>query len=76
MEVIKEAYLIQDSAGMFMCAQNTATPKLYASEASARSAVNYYLTKDAIQGHHTGYKVKKAFIVITGVEDDSQQEMF
>ena len=76
MEIIKEAFVIEDSNGVYMCAQNTATPKLYATESSAKSAIDYYIAKDKLYSVNLGYRVKKAFIVILGDEDDSQQKMF
>lgn len=69
MRVVKEAWLLerQDSEkiGEFMLMQNTTTPKLYVSEASAKSAADYHACQ-----HNNGvivYKPIKAFLV---VEDD------
>lgn len=64
MEVLKEAYVIQDSNGTYMCAQNTLTPKLYASKRSAQSAVDYYIGSDNLANIHVGYNVKKVFLVL------------
>jgi hypothetical protein len=64
MKVLKEAFIIEDTGGMYMCAQNTQTPKLYASKASAQSAVDYYIGKDSLCNVHVGYKIKQVFLVL------------
>jgi len=71
MQVIKEVWLLQDNRSTpqsFMCAQNTATPKLYVNERSAISSAHYHAQ------HHTDnkevcYKPVKAFIVTEGDDD-------
>ncbi len=63
MEVLKEAYVIQDTEGTYMCAQNTLTPKLYASKRSAQTAVDYYMCSDSFNTN-VGYKIKKVFLVL------------
>jgi hypothetical protein len=62
MEVLKEAYVIQDTGGTYMCAQNTLTPKLYASRRSAETAVDYYIDQD--KNYPVGYRIKKVFLVL------------
>lgn len=65
MQVIKEAYVIQDVEGTYMCAQNTLTPKLYASRRSAEAAADYYIDKDGTMANfRLGYRVKKVFLVL------------
>lgn len=75
MKVLKEAYVVQyildGEDGTYMCAQNTMTPKLYASKASAQSAIDYYIGKDSLCNVHVGYKVKKVFLVL-GDENESE----
>ena len=71
MQVIKEVWLLQDNRSTpqsFMCAQNTATPKLYVNERSALSSARYHAD------YHTDnkevcYKPVKAFIVTEGDDD-------
>jgi hypothetical protein len=71
MQVIKEVWLLQDNRSTpqsFMCAQNTATPKLYVNERSAISSARYHAD------YHTDnkevcYKPVKAFIVTEGDDD-------
>jgi hypothetical protein len=70
MQVIKEVWLLQDykAPHTFMCAQNTATPKLYVNERSAISSARYHAD------YHTDnkeicYKPVKAFIVTEGEDD-------
>jgi hypothetical protein len=70
MQVIKEVWLLQDSRAplSFMCAQNTATPKLYVNEKSAINSAHYHAA------YHTDnkevcYKPVKAFIVTEGDDD-------
>ena len=70
MQVIKEVWLLQDYKVplSFMCAQNTATPKLYVNEKSAISSARYHAD------YHTDnkevcYKPVKAFIVTEGDDD-------
>jgi hypothetical protein len=71
MQVIKEVWLLQDNRSTpqsFMCAQNTATPKLYVNERSALSSARYHAD------YHTDnkevcYKPVKAFIVTEGEDD-------
>jgi hypothetical protein len=71
MQVIKEVWLLQDNRSTpqsFMCAQNTATPKLYVNEKSAISSARYHAD------YHTDnkevcYKPVKAFIVTEGEDD-------
>jgi hypothetical protein len=70
MQVIKEVWLLQDykTPLSFMCAQNTATPKLYVNEKSAINSARYHAD------YHTDnkevcYKPIKAFIVIEGDDD-------
>jgi hypothetical protein len=67
-KVIKEAFVIQDTDGTYMCSQNTLTPKLYASKHSAISAIDYYIGKDNLQNIHVGSHVKEVFLVL-GDED-------
>jgi hypothetical protein len=71
MQVIKEVWLLQDNRSTpqsFMCAQNTATPKLYVNEKSAINSAHYHAA------YHTDnkevcYKPVKAFIVTEGDDD-------
>ena len=70
MQVIKEVWLLQDKTAplTFMCAQNTATPKLYVNEKSAINSARHHAD------YHTDnkevcYKPIKAFIVIEGDDD-------
>jgi hypothetical protein len=70
MQVIKEVWLLQDNRAplSFMCAQNTATPKLYSTKRNAISSAHYHAQ------HHTDnkevcYKPVKAFIVTEGEDD-------
>jgi hypothetical protein len=66
MQVVKEVWLLKHQAipHEFMCAQNTATPKLYVSENSATSSATYHAA------YHNGgfviYQPVKAYIVIEG----------
>jgi len=68
MQVIKEAFIIQNTEGTYMCAQNTLTPKLYASKRSAQTAVDYYMCSDSFEeilsNTNVGYKIKKVFLVL------------
>lgn len=64
MRVIKEAFVIQDTEGTYMCTQNTLTPKLYASKRSAQAAVDYYIGSDNLSNTDVGYTVKKVFLVL------------
>jgi hypothetical protein len=70
MQVIKEVWLLQDKTAplSFMCAQNTATPKLYVNEKSATNSANYHATYYT-ENKEVVYKATKAFIVIEGDED-------
>jgi hypothetical protein len=66
MQVVKEVWLLKHQAipHEFMCAQNTATPKLYVSENSATSSATYHASY-----HNDGiviYQPVKAYIVIEG----------
>ena len=63
MKVIKEAWLLKcvDTDG-FMCMQNTNTPKLYVSKASAQSAAEYHARQNnTVTIIHTPVK---AFLVV------------
>jgi hypothetical protein len=68
MQVIKEAFVIQNTEGTYMCAQNTLTPKLYASKRSAQTAVDYYMASDSFEeilsNTYVGYTIKKVFLVL------------
>ena len=64
MQVLKEAFVIKNTEGTYMCAQNTLTPKLYASKRSAQSAVDYYIGSDQLTHNLVGYIVKKVFLVL------------
>ena len=68
MQVIKEAFIIQNTEGTYMCAQNTLTPKLYASKRSAQTAVDYYMASDSFEeilsNTNVGYTIKKVFLVL------------
>jgi len=79
MQVIKEAFVIQNTEGTYMCAQNTLTPKLYASKRSAQTAVDYYMASDKtavdyymasdsfeeiLSNTNVGYTIKKVFLVL------------
>jgi hypothetical protein len=67
MQVVKEVWLLKHKVMLseFMCAQNTATPKLYVSENSAISSANYHATYYT-ENKETVYKPVKAYIVIEG----------
>lgn len=64
MQVLKEAFVIKNTEGTYMCAQNTLTPKLYASKPSAQLAVEYYMAKDIMSNKYVGYTIKKVFLVL------------
>jgi hypothetical protein len=70
MQVIKEVWLLQDKRAplSFMCAQNTATPKLYVNEKSATNSAQYHATYYT-ENKEVCYKPVKAFIVIEGDDD-------
>jgi hypothetical protein len=67
MQVVKEVWLLKntDLPQDFMCAQNTATPKLYVSENSAISSANYH-AHNYTDINKVCYKPVKAYIVIEG----------
>lgn len=69
MQVIKEGWVLKHQAalGEFVCTQNTTTPKLYVSEASAINSANY-LTRYSNDGVNV-YEPVRAFIVIEGDND-------
>lgn len=69
MQVIKEGWVLKHRAelGEFMCTQNTTTPKLYVSEASAINSANY-LARNSNDGVNL-YEPVRAFIVIEGDND-------
>ena len=75
MKVIKEVFLVEFGDGSFCCAQNTSTPKLYASEKTAKNAKEYLQTYSSGNIATDNVTVKKAYLVL-GDEDDSQQKMF
>jgi len=71
MQVIKEAWLlrVKCTSDVYMLMQNTTTPKLYVSEASAKSAASYYA-----EHSNNGLLIHepvKAFLVV----DDSTDQI-
>jgi hypothetical protein len=68
MQVIKEVWILKHmSLGEYKYAQNTDTPKLYVSEASATSSAKYHA-----QSENDGFVYftpVKAYIVIEGAQN-------
>lgn len=63
MKVIKEGYVLQHvNSGLFVCTQNTTTPKLYITEESATKSNELLATRgnDGIIMHN----IVKAYLVI------------
>jgi hypothetical protein len=68
MQVVKEGWVLKHTlSGVFMCTQNTTTPKLYVSEHSAVTSAKGHATysNDGV----LAYKPVKAFIVVEGDDD-------
>jgi hypothetical protein len=68
MQVVKEGWVLKHTlSGVFMCTQNTTTPKLYVSEHSAMVSAKGHATHS--NGGVTVYKPVRAFIVVEGDSD-------